>query len=301
MLAGVVRRDVIELEAVYSNSSPVFNFYTEKMKTNTEFEKFLFIQKGLSPVTVNGHLKAIGRIARKMELNRENVENFVFSLYQSNFSYSHKANQVKSIEYWFEFAGDPIHFARQRKPKPIIKQTLTEAEVTKLLFCCKNIREKAIVALLAYSGVRPKELRNIKLEDIDFGLNELRVIQGKDLKDNVIYVSASCSKILLEYLAKFSKNPEDYLFATFDGECQFNQGALRKLVKVLAKRAGMTKRVYPYLLRHSLATSMINRGADILTVKNQLRHSWIDTTMLYIHSLGYSPKNQYERFVPSYL
>ncbi len=271
------------------------------MKTNTqEFEKFLCIRKGLSPVTISGHTKAIERIAKKIELNRENTENFVFSLYQSNFSYSHKANQVKSLEYWFEFLGQSIYFARQRKPKPLIKQTLTEAEVTKLLFCCRNIREKTIVALLAYSGIRPKELKNIKLGDIDFGNNELRVVEGKGLKDGVVYFSASCNKLLMEYLQSFPKNPEQYLFMSFDGQRQFSQYALRKLLKVLALRAGMTKRVYPYLLRHTLATVMINRGSDIFTIKNQLRHSLIETTLLYISSFGYSPKNKYEQFVPSY-
>lgn len=266
-----------------------------------EFEKFLYIHKGLQPVTVNGHLKAVERINRRLgELTKEKVENYVFTLYQSNFSYTHKVNQVVAIEYWFEFSGQPLHFARQRKPKPIIKQTLSEAEVTRLLFCCKNIREKAIISLLAYSGIRPKELCNVKVRDIDFGTNQLQVICGKGMRDAVIYISSSCSKILLEYLAQNPRNPDDFLFSTFDNKRQFIQGALRKLVKVLAKRAHMTKRIYPYLLRHTLATNMINRGANILLVKKQLRHAWIDTTMLYIHSLGYSVKNEYEQFVPSY-
>ena len=265
-----------------------------------EFEKFLYICKGLQPVTVNGHIKAVKYIAKRCRLEKEQVENYVYSLYRSNYSYSHKANQVKAIEYWFEFTGQPLHFARQRKPKPIIKQTLSEAEITRLLFCCKNIREKAIIAVLAYSGIRPKELRNLKLQDFDFGSNELRIIQGKGLKDGVIYISSACTRLALEYLTKYSRNPEDLFFTTADGLRPFNQACLRKLVKVLAKRAGLAKRVYPYLLRHSLATSMIHRGADILTVKAQMRHSWIETTELYIHSLGYCPRNNYERHCPSY-
>jgi len=267
---------------------------------NTDFEKFLFVRKGLQPVTVKGHISAIKRISKNFDFAKENVDNYVLSLYQSNYSYSHKANQVKAIEYWFECQGQEIRFARQRKPHPIVKQTLTEAEVTRLLFVCNNIREKAIIATLAYSGVRPKELANLRLQDIDFGSNEVRVIQGKGMKDGVIYISSSCVRILMEYLVKHPRNPQDLLFTTFDGLRPFNQGCLRKLVKVLSKRAHLAKRVYPYLLRHSLASSLINRGADILTVKKQLRHSDIQTTLLYIHSIGYEPRNNYERFVPSY-
>lgn len=270
------------------------------MQNNTEFAKFLCVRKGLNPVTINGHVKAISRISKQCDLSKESADNYVFSLYQSGSSYSHKANQVKAIEYWFEFNGQDIRFARQRKPKPIIKQPLTEAEITRLLFVCKNIREKAIISVLAYSGIRPKELTNLRLQDIDFGTNEVRVIQGKGLKDAVIYVSAACIRILMEYLVKHPRNPQDLLFKTFDSLRPFNPGAQRKLVKVLAKRAGIIKRIYPYIFRHSLATNLIYRGADILTVKKQLRHSFIETTLLYIHSLGYEPRNNYERFVPSY-
>lgn len=268
---------------------------------NVEFEKFLFVQKGLTPVTVRGHLSAIKRISKKCELTKENIENYVLYLYQSNYSYSHKTNQVKSIEYWFEFKGQDIHFARQQKPKPIIKQTLSEAEITRLLFCCSNIREKAIIALLAYSGIRPKELMNLRLHDIDFGNNELRIIQGKGMKDGVIYVSAACIRILMEYLVTYPRFQQDFLFKTTDGSRPFNPSCLRKLVKKLTKLSSIPKQVYPYIFRHSLATSMINRGADLLTVMKQLRHSQIETTLLYIHSFGYSPKNEYERFAPNYL
>jgi integrase/recombinase XerD len=266
------------------------------------FSKFLFIQKGLQPVTVHGHVSAIGRITRKVgTLTKESAENYVLSLYQSSYSYSQKANEVKAIEYWFGWRGEPLAFGRQQKPKPIVKQVLSEAEVTKLLFSCKNVRERAIIATLAYSGIRPKELTNLKLQDIDFGTNELRVIQGKGMKDAVIYVSAACARILLEYLVYYPKKGEDPLFTTADGKRPFNPSALRKLAKVLAKRANLTKRMYPYLLRHSLASAMFARGADILTVKHQLRHAWIETTELYIHSIGYCPKNKYEQYAPSYV
>jgi integrase/recombinase XerD len=268
---------------------------------STEFEKFLVVRKGLNPVTVKGHLNAIKRISRSCELTKESAENFIFSLYQSNFSYHYKVNSAKSIEYWFEFNGQDVKFARQRKPKPIIKQTLSEAEITRLLFVCNNIREKAIIATLAYSGIRPKELTNLCLQDIDFGNNEVHVLEGKGLKDGVIYISAACVKILMEYLIKFPRNPQDLLFKTADNLRPFNTNCLRKLVKVLSARSKMTKRIYPYIFRHSLATSMINRGADLLTVMKQLRHSQIETTLLYIHSFGYSPKNEYERFAPNYL
>lgn len=267
-----------------------------------KFECFLFTQKGLQPITVANHLSAIRRIHYRIgTLTNESANDYVLNLYKSDYSYSHKANQVRAIEYWFEHLGQRVIFARQQKPRPIIKQTLTEAEVTRLIFVCRNLREKAIVSLLAYSGLRPKELRSLRLQDINFGTNEIRVIQGKGLKDGIIYISSVCTRILLEYLTNHPRQPEDLMFVTYDGLRPFGQGCLRKLIKVLTCRAGLAKRVYPYLLRHSLATAMFNRGADILTVKHQLRHSQIETTEHYIHSLGYCPRNKYDLFVPSYI
>lgn len=268
------------------------------------FEKFLFVKKGLQPITVDGHIKAVERILRKIgafkpTLNQ--VEDFVLGLYKSKYSYSHKANNVKAIEYWLEYLGKPATFGRQKKPRPIIKDTLTEGEVTKILFSCKNSRESAILALLAYSGIRNKELCNMKVKDVDFGSNTVRVIQGKNLKDRVVYISGNCTKAILKYISEYPRKDDDFLFTILRTGDKYNGMALRKLVHVVARRARMQKRVYPYLLRHSLATNMLHRGANILTIKQQLGHAWIDTTMLYIHSIGYGVKNEYEQFAPSYL
>ncbi|PIP38191.1 MAG: hypothetical protein COX19_14125, partial [Desulfobacterales bacterium CG23_combo_of_CG06-09_8_20_14_all_51_8] len=119
---------------------------------NREFESFLFL-KGLQPVTVLGHLTGINRILRKVEPKK--FDEFVIEMYKSNFSYSYKSGSVKTIEYYLEFLGTPKRYNRQRKPKPLQKELLSESEINLLMLSCRNIREKAILSLLAYSGVRP--------------------------------------------------------------------------------------------------------------------------------------------------
>lgn len=273
-------------------------------KKYARFEKFLFIKKGLQPITVGGHIRMVVIILRKMGTqnpSKNQWENYVLELYKSAYSYSYKANQVKSIEYWTEFLGKPLRFGRQKKPSPIIKDTLTEAEVTKLLFNCRNSRESAIISTLAYSGLRNKELCKLKVKDIDAGNNTVRVIQGKNFKDRIVYISGHCTKLILKYLVEYPRSEDSYLFTILRTGKPYNGIALRKLVRVLGKRAKLQKRIYPYLLRHSLATNMLGRGANILTIKKQLGHAWIDTTMLYLHSIGYAVKNEYDQFAPSYV
>lgn len=266
-----------------------------------DFEKFLCVRKGLQPVTVSGHVKAVVFVEKRIgELTYEKAESYICSLYQSSFSYSHKVNQARALEYYFEFQGQMVRFGRQKKPKQIIKDTLSEGEITAMFLCCSNIRERSMLAVLSYSGVRPKEFCRIRRKHINFGTNELLVEDGKGSKDRIIYISSDCVNILVDYLAKFPKQPEDFMFLTADSKRQYKPSCLRKFIHVLARRAGIVKRVYPYILRHSLAINMINRGCDIFTIKNQLGHSWIQTTLLYLNSLGYGLKNAYEKYRPSY-
>lgn len=268
------------------------------------FEKWLCICKGLQPVTIHGYCGSIMRLRERIDTDRpqrKQMEAFVHELYNSSYSYSHKINTVLAIEKYMEFIGKPINFGRQKKPKRIIKDTLTEGEVTKLLFNCKNIRESAILSLLAYSGIRNKELCNLKVSDIDCGTNTIRIIQGKGLKDRVVYMGGRCSSLLIRYMNEYEKTGEDLLFRTIRFKNPYRSQDLRKLLFVVKNRAKITKRVYPHLLRHSLATNMLNRGANLLTVKDQLGHAWIDSTMIYINSIGYGTRSDYERFSPSYL
>ena len=143
---------------------------------NKDFESFLFL-KGLQPVTVSSHVSGIKRILKQTD--PEHFNEFVIDLYKSKFSYSHKTNTVTTIEHYLDFLGRPQKFCHQRKPKPLLKETLSEAEINTLMLCCKNIREKAILSLLAYSGVRPKELCNIKVSDFNIGDKTLFITLGK--------------------------------------------------------------------------------------------------------------------------
>jgi integrase/recombinase XerD len=265
-----------------------------------KFNQFLVL-KGLQPVTVIGHVDSVIRIQKRLGVlypTIEEAKDYVTELYLSDYSYSHKVNQARSLEYFLEYLGTPHRFGRQRKPKRLIKDTLNEAEITRLLFCTRNSREKAVIALLAYGGLRPKEICKLKKKDLNIALGQVRVEQGKGAKDGVVFLTSRCVEILMQYLAEYPREDEDFLFTTLVKRNQYMQQDLRKLTKVLAKRAGIRRRVYPYLMRHSLATNMIKRGANLLYIKEHFRHAWIETTMHYVHSVSVAELQ--EQFIPSY-
>ncbi len=266
------------------------------------FEKFLFIKKGLQPITVLGYVDGVKRMLKKIggKLNEEKIEEYMYQIYNSEYSYSHKTNTALAIEVYTEFLETPLKFGRQKKPKTIMKNTLTESEITKMIFSCNNLKEKAIVSLLAYSGIRNKELCDLKVENFDSGKNQIQTIRGKGLKDGISQISAGCSKILQQYIQENNLEEDDYIFRTYQHN-KYTGYALRKRIKVISKRAGITKRVFPHLFRSSLAVNMLIRGADIVSLKTQLRHSLIATTFNYLNSIILGERNSYEKFEPSYL
>jgi len=264
---------------------------------------FLVTRAGLMPVTVKGYLGSVKRIIRVIGENPSefDVESYVNNLFTSNYSYNHKTNTVLALEKYLEFLGRPTRFGRQRKPRSIIKDTLTEAEITRLIFSAKNARETAIISLMAYSGIRNQEICNLRVKDFLITQNAVRIIQGKFSKDGISEVTPECSMSIIEYLKEFPREDSEFLFTTLVRGNKMGTGDIRKLVKTLGIRARINKRVYPHLLRHSLTANMLLRGADIISLKNQLRHNWLETTLHYANSIIFVEKNLYQKFAPSYI
>jgi len=114
-------------------------------------------------------------------------------------------------------------------------------------------------------------------------------------------VSSECTNVLIEYLKKYPREEDEYLFTTLKKGKQLASADLRKHVKILGKKAGIEKNIYPHKFRHSLASNLLQRGANIILIKNQLGHAFIETTMLYIRSLSYRKKSQYDYYKPAYM
>lgn len=277
------------------------------MQKYSSYEQFLIVrgngERALQPITIFGYVGSVRRATQVIgnRPSQEKLLQYMQVMYSSKFSYSYKTNTALALELWSQYLGVPTKFGRQKKPRAIIKDTLTEAEVTRLIFNCKNIREKAIIAILAYSGLRNSELCKLKVKDVLVTQNAIRVIQGKGLKDGMSEISPECTGIVLKYLKEYSRPDDGFLFTTLRHGHQYNPRDTRKLVHVVARRAKFEKRVYPHILRHSMASNMLLRGANIMTLKEQLRHSWLDSTFHYVNSIVFVEKNQYQKHAPSYL
>jgi len=269
-----------------------------------KYREYLIVDVGLAPVTVGGYCRSLSIALRRMRKfcpQAEDIRQFVLWMHEKKFSYSHIVNTSRAVEHYAQSKGMNVRLGRPRRPKTLIQNTLSEAEISRLIQATRSTREKAIICLLAYSGVRNNELCNIRRKDIDLGANQLKVIGGKNRKDRVVNISPECTRVLIEYLGAYRRQADDFLFVTVEKEHQLSTSDLRKIVRVLARRANLGKRVFPHLFRHSLATNLLNRGASLIMIKDQLGHAFIDTTMIYVTSMPLRARSEYDYFKPAYM
>jgi len=270
-------------------------------------KSWFMVMKGIGEICTDSYISAIKRFVKTTGLEaitEDDAITYLMTFYRDNKSYSHIVNTSLALERYSDYLGKPFRLGRPRKPKRIIREFLTESEIARMFCFCKNIREKAVLSLLAYSGIRNLELCNLKVGDINFNEETIFVKAGKGKKDGVCCISLACLEVIQEYLRQYPRNKEQSLFFNIapnaTGE-KFKTGTVRKIVKTIAYRAGLKRRVWPHLFRHSLALNMLLRGADLYTVKEQLRHSDITTTLVYVYSNTQVMKNRYQVFAPNYI
>ena len=162
-------------------------------------------------------------------------------------------------------------------------------------------RNQAILELFYATGIRVSELINLKIGDINME-NQMLKCLGKGSKERIIPFGSKAHQSLILYLEKvrpkLTKNPkENALFLNSRGERLSRQGVFY-LVKQYARKAGIGKKVTPHTLRHTLATHLLENGADLRSVQEMLGHSDISTTQIYTHVSIKWIKEEYYRAFP---
>ena len=156
----------------------------------------------------------------------------------------------------------------------------------------KNLRDKAILEVLFSTGLRVSELVSLK-RDIDLKTDEL-AIRGKGEKIRVVFFSDGAKKAIKEYLNE-RKDMSDALFAGRSDQA-ITPRSVERSVASLARKAGISKKVTPHVLRHMFATTLLSNGADIRAVQEMLGHSNISTTQVYTHITNKRLKDIHKTF-----
>lgn len=176
-------------------------------------------------------------------------------------------------------------------------------EVIKLLNAVnlklKNgLRDIAILELIYASGMRVGEISKVRLEDIDLENGEI-LVHGKGDKERVVLIGSHAISSMRSYLSqrKNTAGSEKVLFLGRSGT-RLTSRSIERMLRKYARKAGLTKRVTPHTLRHSFATHLLERGADLKIVQELLGHSSLSTTQIYTHLTKEKLKSVYDKAHP---
>ncbi len=268
------------------------------------FGNYLYARCGLSESTVQLMLGFVRRFAPKIGLDpaHDQIEAYIADMRRKGDSYANVSNAIKAVEHYMQFRGDPIRLKRPRKPQGAGVVVLSEGKIALLLAAAGTLRERAMLGLLAYGGIRNRELTELRVRDVDVPQQSVSIVNGKGSKARVCCVSGECMEILAGYLRERQAGPDEFLFVTVRHKHKLQTQDVRKIVRTTARRAGIERRVWPHLLRHSLATALLSRGASVYSIQALLGHSFVSTTMeYYLHPSSRNVRADYLRCVPSFV
>ena len=191
------------------------------------------------------------------------------------------------------------------KPEDRKIDFLEPEEVTRLLeettgATLQSFRDRAIISTLFSTGLRVSELTSLNREHINMERGEFSV-RGKGKKIRIVFLDELSKKAIKEYL-KARQDVNEALFIRHKikespkGSLRLTPRTIQRIMKYYAAKAGIVKHATPHTLRHSLATELLSRGADIRSVQEMLGHSNISTTQVYTHVTNPRLKEVHEKY-----
>lgn len=170
-----------------------------------------------------------------------------------------------------------IPYPKAEKKLPIV---LSQEEIQRMFTVCENTKHKVILSLLYSCGLRVSELINLKWANIDRSRMVINIINAKGGKDRQVMLDATLIPLLEKYYRDYK--PQVYIL-NGQTEPQYSERSVGEVVKQLAAKAGIHKRVYTHLIRHCNATHLLEAGTDINLIQKLLGHANVKTTMIYTH------------------
>ncbi len=284
------------------------------------FLDYLSVEKGLSSNSLQSYsldLMKLFYFLRKEKITWEKVEEshlvkFIHDQRKAGLSARSVARAVSAIRAFYRFLildgtlkKNPAENLGAPKLWLNLPKFLKFEEVEKLLNQpdsreTRGCRDVAMLELMYATGLRVSELIKLRTKDINFQDGFL-ICRGKGSKERVVPLGKSASKAVRSYLESarpvLLKQETDFLFLTSRGSYFTRQG-FWKMLKKYANRAGLDPGISPHVLRHSFATHLLERGADLRSVQMMLGHSQITTTQIYTHVSRRRMRQVYDKFHP---
>ena len=247
-------------------------------------------------------------------LDRHDLEAFVRQLMSSGLSPRSVARVVACVRGFYRFLvldgrlpGSPADDLRAPRSWPALPRFLSVDEVDLLLTqpdvsTPAGVRDRALLELLYATGMRVTELVTLKTGDVNLDGGFLTCL-GKGAKERVVPIGRVAAKWVGRYLASsrpaLLKHRESlFLFVNARGGLTLSRVGFWKIIKKYGRQAGLTQDLSPHIVRHSFATHLLERGADLRMIQTLLGHADLSTTQIYTHILEARLKAVYDEFHP---
>ena len=285
------------------------------------FLDFARVEKGLADNSIESYRRDLtefsdflNRLGKSPSaVDRDDIRAFLRGLYDRHMGARSVARHLVSLRNLFRFlvregrlTSDPTVDIEAPKLDQSLPKYLSTGEVEQLLAqpdlsTPLGIRDKAMLELLYATGMRVSELVHVAAADFDMGLGIIRC-QGKGNKERLIPVGKSALRAVEAYLSAgravlAGKRNPPWLFLNRRGGSLSRVG-FWKILRAYGRRAGLATGLTPHLVRHSFATHLLERGADLRSIQLMLGHSDISTTQIYTHVLKERLKQVYQSHHP---
>ena len=276
----------------------------------------------MSPTTVSSYARDLAALAafaekqhRSIEsLDRRDLEAFARAQMTQGLAPRSVARAIACIRGLYKFlllakriAADPAEDLRAPRAWPALPKYLDLDEVDRLLAqpdisTPRGIRDKALIELLYATGLRVTELLSLRAADINLSAGYLTCI-GKGDKERIVPLGESAADWVRRYIAEarpvlLKKQKSNWLFVNAKGGTQLSRVGFWKVLKEYGIRAGVSRDLSPHVLRHSFATHLLDRGADLRAIQMMLGHADLSTTQIYTHVLEARLRTVYDKFHP---
>ena len=286
------------------------------------FKNYLKLERGLSINSIKSYEYDLNLFKKFIETNQisdtpvsckpETVKNYLYNNLSNKKSRS-QARSISAIKSFFNyliFEGhiekSPVSDIESPKLEKKLPEVLTELEIEELIRSIdikENFgqRNRTIIEVLYGTGMRVSELINLKLSNIFFKENLIKVI-GKGNKERFVPLGRIASNEIREYLKIRDNSIIDSKFSDIVFLNRYGRGLTRSMIfKIISdsyKKIGLDKKISPHTLRHSFATHLLKNGADLRTIQIILGHESITTTEIYTHLDTYHLEEVLKKYHP---
>ncbi|MFD1360617.1 site-specific tyrosine recombinase XerD [Lentibacillus salinarum] len=291
--------------------------------TFDDFFHYLLVEQGVSDNTLASYKRDLKhymqyqeKISRKSDWNdigRSDIIGFLYKLKEDGKSAATISRTISSIRSFHQFLireqlvnhDASIHIETPKKERKL-PATLSAHDVETLLTIGGRtplaLRNKAMLELMYATGLRVTELVSLEVSDLHLTMGFVRCM-GKGSKERIVPLGDVAKKAVDAYLQQarghLVKRGQDQnaLFVNQHGRPLSRQG-FWKILKGIARDAGIKKQITPHTLRHSFATHLLENGADLRSVQEMLGHADISTTQIYTHITKARLKDIYQSYHP---